>query len=88
MQLIDPFDDRRFELRVFPTEDVLFADAVTEAVRAIARDGGRDVINDRLEVELQMRYPAVVVKPVDRLAQLDGSQTSAWYVYRDGAPVP
>lgn len=82
---IDPFGDRRYQLRVYPADDDVFADAVREAFRAIGTD--REQLEDRLELILRRTYPSTVVRPVDPLGQISG-EPPAWYVYRDGSAAP
>lgn len=81
--LIDPFGDRRYEIRVFPSDDVAFAHLVAETFRMLGPDAPQR--EERLEQILRLKHPHVVVHRRDPLAQIPGQPTGL-YVYRDGSP--
>ena len=66
------------ELVLFPDGDEELRQAVPNALA-----GTSGSTRDRVEAALRGRYPALVVRERETLAEL-GPQTPTWYVFRDG----
>ena len=72
------------DVRCFPARDAAFAADVQAAI-ARSREtltSGRRLL-ESVRQDLTMRYPAVVIREQDELAEL-GNDGNRWYVYRDG----